>query len=353
MKAIEKNTANPYDLSINTIQQQEVKDNECKIKVNAVGICGSDLHMYAGHSGYDWINYPLVLGHEITGVVVETGKNVDDSLIGKRVVINPYLPCGSCEFCERGEENLCDYGEFHISKQAPLSLQYGFRKNGGMSEYLTIPQQNITLVPEQVSDEVGAIIEAIAVGLTAVEKVKDIENKSIIVFGPGPIGLSIVSLLSGLKAKKIVVAGVTGDEQRLEKAKDLGADETFLVDQADTQDFIKTTQDGYDAVIDSSGHKSIPPTAIKLLKKGGEVILLGISTDSFSLPVDQIVRGELKIKGSYGITNETFDRTVSYAENPDFPFEKLVCKAFNYQDVEEAFQESLNQAPGKVVIKFD
>jgi len=353
MKAIIKNSSKPYDLSIQTVDQKEVDHHECEVKVSSVGICGSDLHMYAGHAGYDWINYPLTLGHEIMGTVVKTGKFANDSLIGKRVIINPYVPCRECEFCKRGEENRCDGGIFHSSKKAPASLQYGFRKNGGMAEYLTVPQENVALLPEEVSDEVGSIIEAVAVGLTAVEKVENISQKSVVVFGPGPIGLGIISLLVGLHAKKIVVAGTSDDKERLKKAKELGADETLLVDQSEVQDLLRLESNGHDVVIDSSGHPSVPPTSIQLLKKGGELVLVGISADPFSLPADQIVRGELQVKGSYGITDETFRKTISYAQNPEFPFEKLIHNTFDYNRVDDAFQQSLNKAPGKVVIQFN
>lgn len=352
MKAIVKNSAEPYDISIKELELGTLGEKEVLVKVSAVGICGSDLHMYAGHGGYDWIDYPLVFGHEISGTVVEVGEGADSSNKGKRVIVNPYIPCGQCEFCLKGEENRCDSGEFFVQKRPPQSLQYGFRKNGGMSEFLIVPEKNIVLIDDNTSDEVAAILEAIAVGVTAVEKINNIEEKSIVVFGPGPIGLGIVSILSGLNAKKIVVAGITGDEQRLEKAQELGADETIILGEAGTNDLLERNPLGYDAVFDSSGHNSVPKTAITVLKKGEEIVLVGISNNEFTLPMDQIVRGEIQIKGSYGITNESFHKTVLYAANPKFPFEKLITGVFPYDQAKEGFQNSLDRAPGKTVITF-
>ncbi|MFC7393057.1 zinc-dependent alcohol dehydrogenase [Scopulibacillus cellulosilyticus] len=352
MKAIVKNSAEPYDISIKTLDRGVVKKNDVIVKVSAVGICGSDLHMYAGHGGYDWIQYPLVFGHEISGTVVEVGEESDASIVGKRVIINPYMPCGHCEFCLRGEENRCDFGEFYVQKRPPKSLQYGFRRNGGMSEYLVVPESNVVLLEDNITDELASILEAIAVGLTATEKIEKIDEKSIVVFGPGPIGLAIVSVLAGLNAKKLVVAGITGDEQRLEKAKELGADEIIILRENGAGDLLNVNPSGYDAVFDSSGHHSVPKTGISILKKGGEIILVGISSQDFSLPMDQVVRGEIQIKGSYGITNESLHKTVDYAAKPEFPFGKLISGVFPYERAKEGFQNALDRAPGKTVITF-
>lgn len=352
MKAIVKNSAVPYDMSIKTVDRGVVRKNDVLVQVSAVGICGSDLHMYAGHGGYDWIQYPLVFGHEISGTVVEAGEDSDVTLVGKRVIINPYIPCGYCEFCLKGEENRCDSGEFFVQKRPPQSLQYGFRQNGGMSEYLIVPEANVVLLKDNISDEVAAILEAVAVGLTATEKIENVDEKSIVIFGPGPIGLAIVSVLAGLKAKKLIVAGVAGDEQRLEKAKELGADDIVILGGNGADDLLNVNPAGYDAVFDSSGHPSVPRTGISILKKGGEIILVGISSNDFSLPMDQIVRGEIQVKGSYGITSESFRKTVAYAAKPEFPFGKLISGVFSYDKAKEGFQNALDRAPGKTVITF-
>lgn len=352
MKAVVKNSSKPFDISIKEVNEDKVNSGDVRIKVAAVGICGSDIHMYAGHSGYDWIRYPLVFGHEVSGTVEEVGENANSELIGKRVIVNPYLPCGECEFCLRGEENRCDGGQFFEQKLPPKSLQYGFRKNGGMSEFLVVPEKNVIPIDDSVSNEVGAILEAIAVGETAVEKIDDIDSKAIVVFGPGPIGLGIVSILVGLSAKKIVVAGVPGDEQRLDKAKELGAHEVIVLGEDGVKGLLNLTPNGYDAMIDSSGHDSVPKIGIKVLKKGGQMVLVGISTNKVALPMDQIVRGEILISGSYGITGDSLKKTVKYASNPAFPFEKLISKKVHFENVKEGFQNSINRAPGKTVVSF-
>lgn len=349
MKAVVKVSDQPYDLQVKEIPLVKRKRGEALVKIKMASICGSDLHMYAGHSGYNWINYPLVLGHEMTGVVEEAD---DETLLGKRVVVNPYIPCEKCEYCLNGEENLCDSGVYYKEKKAPESLQYGFRRDGGMAEYIVVPEENLLLVPDQVSDEVAAISEALAVGLTAVEKVKNIREKSIVIFGPGPIGLGIASILHGLGAKKIVMVGVPGDEERLETSKELGVDAVVITSDHIIDDLLAIEQ-GYHALFDCSGHHSVPENATLLLKKGGDIVLVGISTQQFKLQMDQIVRGEINVRGSYGITNRSYKQLLKYATNEKFPFEKLIQFVYPFEESREAFEKALNKGKGKVVLKFN
>lgn len=347
MKAVVKHNDKPYELSVADMAKPEVRHGEVLVKVNRVGICGSDLHMYAGHEGYDWISYPLVLGHEITGIVVE-GEN--KALEGQRVVINPYVPCGECEYCNDGKENLCDNNGFSVKKKAPKSLQYGFRQHGGMAEFISVPEENVIPISESVSDNVAAVSEALAVGLTAVEKIDAIQGKTAIIFGPGPIGLGIASLLVGLEAEKIVMVGVSGDEERLALAQELGVHHTVNASE-NIIDGLLAENNGYDMVFDCSGHHSVPKNAVKTLKKGGQLVLVGISTQAFALEMDQVVRGEIQVIGSYGITHETFKRTIEYAKDEAFPFEKLVSDAYSIENAKDAFDAAMNKAAGKIVIK--
>ncbi|WP_085522737.1 zinc-dependent alcohol dehydrogenase [Tuberibacillus sp. Marseille-P3662] len=347
MQAVVKSNDQPYELSVTDLPKPNIKDREVLVKVNRVGICGSDLHMYAGHEGYDWISYPLVLGHEITGTVIETSNQ---ALQDRRVVINPYVPCGECNYCLRGEGNRCDHNAFFTNKKAPKSLQYGFRQHGGMAEFIAVPEENVVPISDKVSDNVAAVAEAIAVGLTAVEKTA-VTGKSVVIFGPGPIGLGVASLLVGMQADNIVMVGVPGDEMRLEKAKELGVHHTVITSETIVDDLLNINH-GYDGVIDCSGHHSVPRNAVKVLKKGGDLVLVGISTNTFSIEMDQIVRGEIQIKGSYGITGATFRRTLDYAADEAFPFDKLVSEDYDIASVKQAFDGALNKAAGKIVLKI-
>ena len=352
MIAIVKRSPEPKDLAVEERGSVDPFPGELLVRVKATGICGSDLHMYAGHGGYDWVNYPLVLGHEVTGVVAASRAEGYDHLVGERVVINPYKPCGVCEYCRRGEENRCDVGHFYVDKRPPASLRIGFREDGGMREYLPVRPENVIPVDDRVPDEVAAISEAVAVGLEAVKKVDRLGEKAVAVFGPGPIGLAVCALLVGFGARKVAIVGVPGDEGRLEKARLLGVDAAIVRDDSLTE-HLTTVAPGYDAVFDCSGHPSVPLDAVKLLKKGGQLVLIGISNKAFALPMDQVVRGEIRIEGSYGITHATLEETLRLAVDPAFRFGDLVAERYPARQATDAFEAALAGAPGRTVLMFD
>jgi len=317
------------------------------VRVTAASICGSDLHMYMGHKGYDWVGYPIIMGHEMVGKVVQAGPGAQ-GMVGERVIINPYIPCGSCVNCLAGEENICQWGPPTLTAPPP-SLQFGFRKDGGMAEYIAVPMDNALPLGNEIPDQVGAILESMAVCVHAVSKAGDVKNKDVVVFGPGPIGFGIAAVCNGLGANKVVVAGLPDDEKRLEIMEKINA-VPVKVESGDYSRLAGKLRDKpADLVFDCSGHPSVAEQAIHLLKKGGKVILVGISTGKFSLPVDCMVRGEIGIKGTYGTSKASFLQAISYAGRPEFPFSLIVTDSFALDDARDAF-ELARAKKGKIIL---
>lgn len=347
-QALVKCSTKKKDVQFKTYSVPELNSNECLLKVGAVGICGSDLHMYDGHGGYDWVTYPLVLGHEVTGTVVAMGTAGDQALLNKRVVINPYKSCGVCDYCQRGETNCCDFNDYKLIKTPTEALRYGFREAGGMAQYMVVDVNNIIVIDDAVSDEVAAISEALAVSYTAVLKVADYKKKSILVIGPGPIGLGVAAILVGAGNEETHMLGVLQDQSRLQLAKEIGVHATFVA----TEELIHDNFSGYDAIIDCSGHPSIPKEAIRLLKRGGQLVLVGINSAEFAVPMDQIVRGEIMIKGSYGITQANYEAVLQMAADAKYPFNKLIAHTVSFKNSLQGFESALNKVNGKVVIHF-
>lgn len=344
-----KNSSKQHDVSYIEMELPELLPHQCLIRVKSVGICGSDLHMYDGHAGYDWVSYPLVLGHEIVGEVVKVIDDRFESYVGKRVVINPYTSCGKCDFCLKGESNRCDFGGFVEVKTPTKALRYGFREPGGMSQYMIADIDNCITIDDSISDEVAAISEALAVSYTAIIKVPNFERKKLLIVGPGPIGLGVASIAIGAGNKQVDVLGTKIDTERLALAKSIGAREVF-----DSTEFIIGENFlGYDAIIDCSGHPSVPQTALRLLKRGGQLVLVGINNSDFSLPMDQVVRGEISIQGSYGITRDNYINLLKLAESSNYPFEKLVAGTVEFMNIEKGLKDALNKISGKMVIKIE
>ncbi|MFJ7827865.1 zinc-binding dehydrogenase [Psychrobacillus sp. NPDC096623] len=344
-KVLVKNSSAQKDIKFETFEIPTLKPHQSLLKVNAVGICGSDLHMYDGHGGYDWVTYPLVLGHEVTGKVVAVAEG---EIPSQRMVINPYKSCGVCEFCLAGDSNRCDFDDYKYIKTPTEALRYGFREPGGMAEYMIVDNKNLIPIQDEVTDEVAAISEALAVSYTAIVKVENFAQKSILVVGPGPIGLGAAAILVGFGNPQVVMLGTTDDKDRLQLAKDIGVSAVY----ENVEDIPHEQFKGFDAIIDCSGHPTIPNTALRLLKRGGELILVGINPANFSVPMDQIVRGEISIKGSYGITQSNYEAVLSLAADARFPFQKLIAQTVPFNNCLEGFESALNKASGKVVIKM-
>ena len=142
--------------------------------------------------------------------------------------------------------------------------------------------------------------------------------------------------------------GTTVDQDRLRLAKDIGVSHVY----ESPEDIPHEQFKGFDAIIDCSGHPTIPNTALRLLKRGGELILVGINPANFSVPMDQIVRGEISIKGSYGITQSNYEAVLSLAADARFPFQKLIAQTVPFDNCLEGFENALNKASGKIVIKM-
>lgn len=346
MKALVKKSTAPYDIGIVELDTPPLGDSDVLIKVTAGSICGSDLHMYLGHKGYDWIDYPVVPGHEVVGTVEAAGPGADPGLVGKRVVVNPYIPCCACQSCLNGEENICQAGPRTLAAP-PLSLQFGFRRNGGMAEYMAVPGGNALPVGGEIPDVVAAMLESVAVGVHAVKKAGDVKGKNIVIFGPGPIGLGIATVCVGLGSRSVFVVGMPDDQKRLSIAEKIKAIPVVREDCRDLAGQLQNTP--ADFIFECSGSPSVPEQAIHLLKKGGEVILVGISANSISLPLDCVVRGEIGLRGTYGTSRQSYLQAIEYAGMPQFPFGLIVTHQFRLDEASTAFEHARSKN-GKVIV---
>lgn len=352
MKAVVKSHRG-RGVDIQNIDLPVCKDNEVLVKVGTASICGSDLHMYEGMNAYEWVPTPVVLGHEFAGTVVEVGNAKHRHLLDKRVVINPYVPCGQCRNCKRGNTNLCDYGQNSMDKVPAKSLRYGFRENGGMAEYAAIHYQNVLPIPDELPMEVAGMIEAIGIGVRAIERANVLPGDTAVVIGPGPIGLSLIASLSNYGLNKLIITGLRMDEERLQLAKQLGATDIVYADEINDVRAIAELTDGQgvDHVFETSGFHQSLVSGVRMCIKGGELLLVGISAKDTVLPSKEIVRGEITVKGVYGVTEKTLQRTISMAASGKYPYRKLISHQLPLEQAVEGFEAGLKKQAVKVILK--
>lgn len=270
--------------------------DEVLVRVKACGICGSDVHGYDGSSGRRIP--PLVMGHEASGVIVSIGKDVVRLREGDRVTFDSTIYCGACDYCLRGEVNLCD-------KRQVLGVSTpDFRRAGAFAEYVVVPERVTYRLPDDVSFESAAMIEPIAVAVHAVSLVDIPENASAVVVGAGMIGLLTLQVLREAGCSRILVTDI--DDTRLALAKKLGATDVVNGKTADVSSEFQrlTSGKGVDLAFEAVGSTPTVGVAIASVKKGGTVVLIGNVTPKVEIPLQAVVSRELRLQGTAASSGE-------------------------------------------------
>ncbi len=343
MKAIMKKSAAP-GLVMGEIDKPVLQKGEVIIKVAATGICGSDIHIYDWTSGYEWLEpyFPAVLGHEFSGIVVETGEGVADSWIGKKVVCMPGKTCLVCPACSRGQHNLC-------SSRRTI----GLHSPGSFTDYVAVPVINCMVLPENVDLEIAALSEPLAVAANAVELAGIEVGETVVVLGPGTIGLMLAFLAKKAGAARVILTGVAADEARLTIGKKIGADMIVRVDENDLTPIVMeaTGGSGADHVFEASGNGRALIQGIGVLKSGGDIVLVGIHGAPVSLDINALVRKEKRLLGAYGSSPKTWQRVIRILAESGNQLRPLITHRFPLEEGLAGFKASKEPGAVKVIIK--
>jgi len=286
-----------------TIIYREEKDpkqieGESIIKVAASGICGSDMHAYHGMD--ERRIPPLILGHEVSGIINQ-GKES-----GKKVVLNPLITCGLCDYCKNGKEHLC-------TKRIILGMNKPIERQGGFAEYVSIPNKNIYELPKDLSMKEAPIAEPCAVALHAVELgekeiFKPTKDIKALLIGAGAIGLLCGLILSKVKNCKDIVIVDPNDKRLKESLKYLDADGF----NPRSKNILK---DNFDIVFDTVGLETTRQQAIESIKPGGTIIHIGLSQPTGSFNFRKATLQEITFIGTYCYTNKDFEKTLNILNN--------------------------------------
>jgi L-iditol 2-dehydrogenase len=268
---------------------------EILVRVRACGICGSDVHGLDGSTGRRIP--PLVMGHEAAGEVAAIGAGVSDLAPGDRVTFDSTIFCGRCFFCLRGEVNLCDNREVLGVSPGP------YRRHGAFAEFVAVPRRIVYRLPDTLSFERAALIEAVSVavhgaGLSGVRL-----GDTAVVVGAGMIGLLVVQAVHRAGATRVVAVDV--DEARLSLARQLGATETVLAGAGAVARILELTGGrGADLAIECVGAEAPIHTAVSSVRKGGSVVLVGNVSPKIALPLQEVVSRQIRLQGSCASSGE-------------------------------------------------
>lgn len=278
------------DFVYQEVPEPAVREDEVLIKVRACGICGSDVHGMDGSTGRR--RPPIIMGHEASGVIEEVGEKVTGWNQGDRVTFDSTIYCGSCWFCQRGLINLCD-----ARRVLGVSCE-DYRQHGAFAEYVAVPQRILYRLPEAVSFEHAAMVEAVSIAVHAVERTPVSMGDTAVVVGTGMIGLLVVQALRVAGCGKIIAVDL--DEDRLKLAQKLGADLSLNADGCDVLKEVKhlTQGRGADIAMEVVGTSPSLNSALACLRKGGALTLVGNLKPSVDLPLQVVVTRQLTLYGS-------------------------------------------------------
>lgn len=320
-------------------------DNEVLVKLEYVGICGSDMHYYeTGRIGDYVVKPPFVLGHEPGGTVVEVGKNVTHLKPGDRVALEPGKTCGHCEFCREGKYNLCPDVVFFATP--PI--------DGVFQEYVAHEAGLCFKLPDNVDTMEGALIEPLAVGFHAANQGGAHAGQTAVVFGSGCIGLVSMMALKAEGVSKVYVVDIM--QKRLDKALELGATGVINSKETDVLKEVERLTDGKgaDLVIETAGMEITTRQAIHIAKKGATIVLVGYSkSGEMTLPLSLALDKELTFKTVFRYRH-IYPMAIEAVASGKVNLKGIVTNIFDFDNIQNAMDNSVQDKANivKAVVKI-
>lgn len=303
------------------------------VAVRSVGVCGSDVHYFErGRIGDFVVRDPLVLGHEVSGVIVATGAGVDSGRIGRRVAVEPGASCGRCDQCKAGRYNLCPAMRFFATPPV----------DGALAEYVAVRADLAFDLPDSVSDDAAALLEPLSVGIWANRKAGLTAGGTVLIAGAGPIGLVTAQVARALGATTIVVTDVA--PHRLAAARRNGASATLHASDA------PGAAGDFDAFIDCSGATSAIAAGLRSLRPAGVAVLVGMGADELTLPFGLLQQRELTVTGTFRYAN-TWPTAIALAATGAVDVDALVTDRYPLAEAALALATTTSEGTIKSVIE--
>ena len=335
MKNSEAILVTPKHFEIQECPMPEPKDNEILMKVEYVGMCGSDIH---GFEFGPFIppkdpNQKIGLGHEVAGEVVKVGAKVTKFKPGDKVLIEPGVPDDSCEYCREGRYNICPAVDF-------MATQPNYK--GALCQYMTHPEEWTYHVPEGMTTMEAALVEPAAVGMHAAILGEARLGKSIVILGAGTIGLMVLQTCLSLGATDITVVDVM--QKRLDLALKLGAKRVINGKEQNTVEVLRSEElygdHGVELVFECAGAVFTAQQAVEIVSRGGKIMMVG--TQSNPVPINFLkINREVTIQTSFRYCNN-YPQTIEAIATGKFNVKDMVTHVYNYKDVQKAFEEAID-----------
>ena len=302
-----------------------VKDNEILLKIKRIGICGSDIHV--NHGKHPFTKYPIVQGHEYSGEVVKTGKDVVRVKPGMKATGRPQLVCGICSACKRGDYNVCQN----------LKVE-GFQANGCAQDYFIISEDRVLAVPHSISYDVAATIEPVSVGVHSTGRAGDLKDKNIVVTGAGSIGNVVAQCAKARGANKVLITDIS--EFRLEKARESGIEFTS---NSKNEPFGDATarvfgNEGFQIGFECVGAEIALQNLVNFIEKGSRIVVVGVYSEFPRVNYGFVGEHELTLIGTLMYKHEDYEEAIRLLDKGLIKTDKLITNHFPFEEYSEAYK---------------
>lgn len=314
-----------------------VSDDETLVRVSAVGICGSDLHVDDWHASYEFMasGLPITIGHEFVGVPQ------DGPLTGRRVVVRPSVTCGACAACRAGDFDAC-------TQRSGI----GMTRDGAFAQWVRVPLRNCVAVPDGVSDELASLAEPLSIAMQALRVAGEVQGRRILVMGPGTIGQGIALLARRAGASQIVVTG-REDATRFEVLRRMGFQALADVAMQSLADATAPHRDGemFDLVFEATGVPETVAQALELLRHDGRVIVTGIHARPLQLDLTDLVRRQLQLRGSFRPPESAWPEALALIDELKDDIAPMISHVLPLNEAHQGFALAHRKAASKVLLK--
>lgn len=308
------------------IQQRSIPEpgaDEVRVKVRYAGICGSDVHIYHGHNPF--AKYPRVIGHEFFGEIDAVGTDVDPARLGERVAVDPVVSSGSCYPMSIGRPNVS------------LALQViGVHRDGGFSEYACVPARNAYRIPDAIPDHLACMVEPFTIAANITGHLKPVPNDVALVYGAGPMGLTVIQVLKGVYGVSQVIV-VDRIAERLAMARDSGADVVLNNLEVELKPWLAEQNIAPTLIVDAACHPDILQQAIEIASPAGRIGMMGFSSEPSRIIQQHVTAKELAIFSSR-LNALKFPQVIEWMADGRINPEKLITHTLPVNDVEAALE---------------
>lgn len=314
----------PGKIQFQKVDIPTIQEGELLVRIERIGICGSDIHVY--HGTHPFTRYPITQGHEVSGIVVQTGVGVTGFSVGQKVTIQPQVVCGKCYPCRHGKYNLCE--ELKVM---------GFQTTGMASEYFAVSAEKALPLPEMISLDEGAMIEPLAVAVHGVRRFEKMEGAKVAVLGAGPIG-NLVAQTAQAEGADVMLCDIS--QYRLELAKKCGIDHTFHTGNIDFGEAMIQTfgPDKADVIYDCAANDVTMGQAIRYARKGSKVILVGVYAGMATVDLATLNDHELDLDTTMMYRVEDYRRAIQLTAEKKVRLEPLMSRHFPFLEYLNAYQ---------------